>query len=101
MIDTAYLLFLLFVVIVVVYALFIFLGFRKGSTGTLELVLGSVKNYSLIENAYQADVCPICLEEFEKDSLCRVLECRHLFHMLCIDEWLYKACVMCPMCQKT
>ncbi|TYJ16094.1 hypothetical protein E1A91_A10G227200v1 [Gossypium mustelinum] len=43
--------------------------------------------------------CVICLEEFKDGDSCRVLtNCNHLYHQLCIDEWLVKNS-HCPLCR--
>jgi len=34
--------------------------------------------------------CPICLEEYPKESMCRQLYCGHIFHTNCIQFWLAK-----------
>lgn len=44
-------------------------------------------------------VCSICLCEFKEGEKIRVLpECSHLFHMACIDMWLYSH-PNCPLCR--
>lgn len=52
--------------------------------------------------------CVICLDRFQDGDRLRVLPCKHLFHMGCIDKWLsgtfsYHDCVTsgCPTCKKT
>ncbi|CEM24477.1 unnamed protein product [Vitrella brassicaformis CCMP3155] len=42
--------------------------------------------------------CSVCLVEFEEDDEVRVLDCKHVFHKLCIDEW-FKAHTVCPLCR--
>ncbi|GMJ10522.1 TRANSLOCATED PROMOTER REGION, nuclear pore anchor [Hibiscus trionum] len=43
--------------------------------------------------------CVICLEEFKDGDSCRVLsDCKHLYHKICIDEWLVKD-RHCPLCR--
>lgn len=44
-------------------------------------------------------VCPICAERIIDGSYLR-LECKHTFHIDCINNWLsYKP--MCPVCRRT
>ncbi|XWS66274.1 hypothetical protein CRYUN_Cryun05aG0185400 [Craigia yunnanensis] len=43
--------------------------------------------------------CAICLEEFREGDSCRIIsKCRHLYHQLCIDQWLVKD-RHCPLCR--
>ena len=44
-------------------------------------------------------VCPICLGGYEKGSMLFVSKrCDHIFHVVCISEWLTKQNV-CPICR--
>mmetsp|Transcript_28105 Transcript_28105/g.26961 ORF Transcript_28105/g.26961 Transcript_28105/m.26961 type:complete len:382 (+) Transcript_28105:185-1330(+) len=42
--------------------------------------------------------CPICLNELALGEEARVLQCKHLFHKLCVDEWL-RVNATCPTCR--
>jgi hypothetical protein len=43
--------------------------------------------------------CHICLEDFVlKDCLVK-LNCKHMFHEMCIGEWLQNRNVRCPVCR--
>jgi len=44
--------------------------------------------------------CMICLMDFEDEDKIRTLPCagQHVFHCLCIDEWL-RRCTDCPICK--
>ncbi|XP_047331948.1 RING-H2 finger protein ATL39-like [Impatiens glandulifera] len=43
--------------------------------------------------------CAVCLENFKLLDLCRLLpDCKHSFHVLCIDLWLAKTAA-CPICR--
>ncbi|XP_050229224.1 E3 ubiquitin-protein ligase At3g02290-like [Mercurialis annua] len=42
------------------------------------------------------DVCPICIEKFNDDNECVVLPCSHMFHKLCLQNWLNKN-TLCPI----
>lgn len=43
--------------------------------------------------------CAICLTEFTKDELLRELpNCRHVFHMECVDMW-FGSHSSCPLCR--
>ncbi|KAJ4827393.1 hypothetical protein Tsubulata_038689 [Turnera subulata] len=42
--------------------------------------------------------CCICLSAYEDGSEIRELPCRHHFHCMCIDKWLYINAI-CPLCK--
>ncbi|EGX95439.1 RING finger domain-containing protein [Cordyceps militaris CM01] len=45
--------------------------------------------------------CHICLAEFEdRFSVIRELPCHHIFHPICIDEFLLRNSSLCPMCKQ-
>lgn len=44
--------------------------------------------------------CPICLVEFEaEDAVTHLPGCAHLFHLHCIDAWLLRGHLTCPLCR--
>jgi len=45
-----------------------------------------------------SEKCLVCLEEWQDDSECRVLSCKHVFHTSCIDHWLENSSNTCPLC---
>ncbi|KAN0065662.1 hypothetical protein ACQY0O_000792 [Thecaphora frezii] len=54
-------------------------------------------------------MCTICLSDFEEPSLdlqdeepepLRLLECGHVLHKSCVDEWFTTVSARCPVCQK-
>ncbi|CAN8315198.1 unnamed protein product [Cochlearia groenlandica] len=47
----------------------------------------------------RADLCVICLEDFEVNDVVRVLVgCKHVFHVQCIDSWCFYK-LTCPVCR--
>lgn len=50
--------------------------------------------------AGSSDRCAICLEDFVDGESCRVFECKHIFHVNCIDLWL-KNSLTCPICRNS
>lgn len=49
-------------------------------------------------NGYHEIVCPICYENYNEEEKLRVLNCKHYFHINCIDEWLERNST-CPICR--
>ncbi|KAK3006640.1 hypothetical protein RJ639_016418 [Escallonia herrerae] len=48
----------------------------------------------------ESESCSICLAEFERGELLRVLpRCKHMFHKDCIDQWLPSRSLHCPVCR--
>jgi len=43
--------------------------------------------------------CAICLDEYDKESQLRILNCEHSFHKDCIDKWLIECNYKCPVCR--
>ncbi|KAJ4482466.1 hypothetical protein J3R30DRAFT_2177534 [Lentinula aciculospora] len=43
--------------------------------------------------------CLICLDEYDQQDSVRVLECKHAFHMNCVDRWLLEGRNSCPACR--
>ena len=44
--------------------------------------------------------CAVCLENFRAGERCRLLpNCKHSFHIQCIDSWLSKTAA-CPICRR-
>jgi len=64
-------------------------------------LVSRVSYHENILNEYQQSECPICLEEFKiKESLVR-LNCKHLFHIKCFEDWAAAANnnhIKCPVC---
>jgi len=47
--------------------------------------------------------CIICLERKEATQPCRVLFCKHAYHIQCIDEWWLRKrdrSLTCPICRQ-
>ncbi|KAM0006139.1 putative transcription factor C2H2 family [Helianthus debilis subsp. tardiflorus] len=46
-------------------------------------------------------VCAICLSEYREAEMMRMLpECKHCFHLTCVDAWL-KLNASCPVCRSS
>jgi hypothetical protein len=44
--------------------------------------------------------CSICMMEYETGEVLRLLYCNHVFHKVCVDQWLVRNAT-CPMCRAT
>ena len=42
--------------------------------------------------------CSICLENLENHQYIKLVNCKHIFHKSCIDEWT-KNHNTCPLCR--
>ena len=55
--------------------------------------------YSLQKDATATSCCSICLADYKKTDMIRVLpDCNHLFHDKCVDPWLMIH-PTCPVCR--
>ena len=45
------------------------------------------------------DKCPICLDIIDKEDKITTLDCGHIYHTICIDEW-NKRVPICPLCKR-
>ncbi|KAL4634001.1 hypothetical protein ACB092_04G165200 [Castanea dentata] len=56
-------------------------------------------DYEAAEKGTSCVDCAVCLENFKMGDKCRLLpNCRHSFHVQCIDSWLLKTPI-CPICR--
>lgn len=51
------------------------------------------------KNCIAGEVCIICQDEFEEETLVKELKCGHEFHIGCLKPWLTKESTHCPMCR--
>lgn len=62
-------------------------------------VYAITKEGVLISSGDEDSMCAVCLCEFKKgEEVRRLPECLHLFHLICIDMWLYSHS-NCPLCR--
>ncbi|KAK9051282.1 hypothetical protein SSX86_027909 [Deinandra increscens subsp. villosa] len=67
----------------------------SSSTGSSSDLL-AVHKYS---KEFKEGTCVVCLGEFEEDEEVRIMpECAHVFHVSCIDMWLFSH-DSCPLCR--
>ncbi|KAJ8765696.1 hypothetical protein K2173_014818 [Erythroxylum novogranatense] len=59
----------------------------------------AVFKYKKDEGLIEGTECSVCLNEFEEDESLRLLSnCKHAFHLPCIDTWL-RTHKNCPLCR--
>lgn len=61
----------------------------------------SSQRYSSLSPEIQKNslLCPICIEDYDKDSFISIISCNHIYHTDCIKEWCkYKQ--ECAVCRK-
>jgi len=72
---------------------------EAGHVGLSEEEIDALPSKTLEERISNTRCC-ICLADFEKEQDVRELDCRHLFHKVCVDEWLRRN-HNCPLCKNT
>ncbi len=50
-------------------------------------------------NYHDDNVCNICLEDYKNMEIIVKLTCNHLYHDLCINNWLANESYKCPVCR--
>lgn len=50
-----------------------------------------------VESNDELEVCPICMDLYEKGQIKKFLPCQHAFHIDCIDSWLKNSSMNCPI----
>ncbi|RWW41032.1 hypothetical protein BHE74_00053511 [Ensete ventricosum] len=49
---------------------------------------------------HRLDHCVICMEEYAGGERLWVMPaCKHVFHQVCIEQWLLKPALTCPICR--
>ncbi|KAE8124192.1 hypothetical protein FH972_019098 [Carpinus fangiana] len=77
---------------------------QRGSNGTKRMSTGDLErlpcfDYKAAEKGSSSVDCAVCLDNFKMGDKCRLLpNCRHSFHVQCIDSWLLKTPI-CPICR--
>ncbi|WAR22424.1 RN122-like protein [Mya arenaria] len=54
--------------------------------------------FSPSKKSLRNDTCPVCLDEFSTKEKIAVCTCHHVFHSVCLLEWLRHK-NSCPMCK--
>ncbi|KAJ0837459.1 putative transcription factor C2H2 family [Helianthus annuus] len=68
----------------------------SGSSSSSSSTLLAIHKYS---KEFKEGTCVVCLGEFEENEEVRIMpECAHVFHVSCIDMWLFSH-DNCPLCR--
>jgi E3 ubiquitin-protein ligase RNF38/44 len=73
-------------------------GANDAAIDAIQLVTINDDNVSQLNG--ENSTCPICLNEMIIGEEARVMECKHIFHKQCLDEWL-RVNASCPTCRKS
>ena len=57
------------------------------------------RGYIVVDKEFENNECIICLENMIKDDKIKILECGHIYHYNCINDW-FKKVNECPVCYK-
>lgn len=75
-------------------------GSESGGVGLDPAVINSYPRFPFTKGGNDP-VCPICLCEYKENEMLRMLpDCKHYFHLSCIDAWL-KLNASCPVCRNS
>ena len=59
------------------------------------------KEYIVIDKNFENNECIICLEQMLVDHKVKILDCGHMYHYRCINDWINKKKeINCPLCSK-
>ena len=57
------------------------------------------EEYIIVKNNFENNECIICLEEMVINNKMKILECGHIYHYKCINNWFKKKNeINCPLC---
>ena len=58
-----------------------------------------VKKYFVLKKEFDNNECIICLDNMIKNDHINMLDCGHMYHNKCINEW-FAVKKECPICYK-
>ena len=73
------------------------IGYVKKGVSIEQKLSLKIEKYS--QNKFDCKECVICKELLKENEFIRILNCSHIFHINCIDEW-FKDNKICPICKK-
>ncbi len=56
-------------------------------------------DHVVVKKDFENNECIICLEKMKMDDKIKILECGHIYHYECINDW-FKRKKECPICYK-
>ncbi|XP_012574151.1 RING-H2 finger protein ATL67 [Cicer arietinum] len=69
--------------------------------GLEQNVINSYPRFQFGKDSGYDTTCSICLSEYKDSEMLRMMpECRHYFHLCCLDSWL-KLNGSCPVCRNS
>ncbi|XP_028774596.1 NEP1-interacting protein 1-like [Neltuma alba] len=77
-------------------------GGCKGLTGDCveKIPKITITNDNIIDASGERVSCSVCLQDFQPGETVRSLpHCHHMFHLPCIDKWLFRH-GSCPLCRR-
>ena len=67
---------------------------------TLPKIISEIKKNTVqLDTIDKGLICSICLDDFNSEKEVIFLDCKHIYHMECIIEWINKD-ASCPLCRK-
>lgn len=96
--HSLYLFFLIYSLLISIFLIKYIRGFNSLKIAPCKIgMFLARKKFDLKDPAGLLDNCSICLEIFGEDEIVK-LECTHIFHEKCLEEWL-KIQKNCPLCK--
>ncbi len=67
--------------------------------GLIKKIQKKANTYNNISKHNKIDInCTICLEDYKSTDMVIILNCNHIYHMVCILEWIRQD-PSCPLCR--
>lgn len=58
-----------------------------------------INEYIILKSNFENNECVICLENMVINEQVEILECGHIYHYKCINDWIKKkGKINCPLC---
>lgn len=73
---------------------------RRTMDSPSSIVSGVYGDDHRVIDAENPEECTICLDTLNKGDPIETLPCKHIFHKVCIEEWLKQGKAVCPTCRR-